>query len=319
MATVHQETTGSRVVAARRRRRIASIPAWTLDEMPFAIALLRASDLVFVYANHLYESCFAIEPRSLEGKRLEEAHLLAPQVVDIFKTVAETGQAVRFGEEDFVGLQQRPVELPGHVTRWDWSVRPVTDRRGAVNYLVVSGYDITAPDLDRLHFDESHEGIRAVLEVSRLAGTSGTIEDFFGDLSATIAWVVRAERVVFARVVDGLLTVQRRSHGFDDDVLAGLSVSCSPRGDGWADRIVYRDEVFRAKIDSSPEFDPYRQVLAVLDLSDAVAVAWRAGNARLGIVAAFNSHRETSFTADDVRLLKAASMAAALVWSARVA
>jgi PAS domain-containing protein len=302
------------------RRRVASVPAWALDDVPFGVGLLNASDLVFVYANRLFESWFAADKRKILGRRLDEAPGFARRLVDVFKRVAESGEAAHFFDAEFIGLKDRPVELPGHVTKWDWSIWPVKDPDGRLTHLLVFGYDVTAPALERLHLSESHEeGVRALLEVSRLAGATGTIEDFFGELSATVARVVRAEKVVFSKAQDGLLVARPRSYGFDDELLSGITVPCSPDGDGLADRVVFGDYVFRASIDSSPEFEPYRAALEIIKVSNAMAVAWRAGDLRLGIVAAFNSARPGGFGNEDVHLLKTASMAAGLVWQHRQA
>ena len=307
-------------VAHPDRRRVATVPAWALDDVPFGIGLVKASDFVFVYANRLFESWFAADRGKILGKRLDEAPGFARRLVDVFRRVAETGEALHFLDAEFVGLKERPVELPGHVTKWDWSIWPVNDPDGKLTHLLVFGYDVTAPALERLRLSESHdEGVRALLEVSRLAGTTGTIEDFFGELSATVARVVRAEKVVFSRAQDGLLVARPRSYGFDDHLLAGITVPCGPDGAGLADRVVFGDYVFNASIDSSPEFEPYRAALEIIQVSNAIAVAWRAGDLRLGIVAAFNSARPGGFTNEDIHLLKTASMAAGLVWQHREA
>ena len=315
------EATGAPELVPDRTRHLhpaGVIPAWALDDVPFGIGLLQVPQLTFVYSNRVYESWFQPDRRPIVGKRLQEALVAAPQVVSIFQQVAEDGVPRHFNDAEFVGLRNRPVELPGGATRWDWSVWPIKGSGGEVTHLLVSGYDVTAPALDRLRLGQSHEaGIRALMEVSRVAGVSGSIEEFFGELSAIVARVVHASKVLFARASGGNLVVQPATHGFDDSLLVSLAVPCAPDGDGIADRVVFRDEVFRASIDKSPEFETYRPALAVMDVRDAISVSWRVGELRLGLVAAFNSTRGGGFEYDDLYLLKTAAAAAGLVWHHR--
>ena len=289
-----------------------------LDDLPVGIGLLAVPDLTFVYANTVYESWYQADRRPLTGRRLEDALVAAPQVVQTFRDVATGGKPVHFHNAEFVGLKHRPYALPGDVTMWDWSIWPLKSADGTVTHLLVSGYDVTAPAIDRLNAELAHEeGVRALLEVSRTAGTKGSIEDFFGDLSSIVARVVGAQKVLFAMVHDGKLSLQPSSHGFDDSALRDVAVPCTPRGTDLADRIVYHDHVFRANIDSSPEFDPYRAVINVMGVSNGAAVSWRVGDLRLGVVAAFNSTSPEGFSDRDIYLLKTAAMAAGLVWQHR--
>lgn len=298
----------------------SSVPGWALAEVPFGIALLTVPDLTIVYANRLYESWYQPDRRPIIGKHLQEALAAAPQVVDTFREVAARGEPAHFHDSEFVGLKGRPVVLPGDVTRWDWSIWPLRNAAGAVTHLLVSGYDVTASAYDRLQLGRAHEeGIRALLEISRVADVSGSLEDFFGELASAIAGLVGANKVLFARADGGAMFVQPRTFGFNDDVLAGLSVACSPNGEGLADRIVYHDAVFRASIDASPEFEAYRGALELMDVADAIAVGWRAGDLHLGLVAAFNSRREGGFNEEDLHILRTSSMAAGLVWQHREA
>lgn len=178
----------------------------------------------------------------------------------------------------------------------------------------MSAIGVTGPELDRIRAERAHEeGIRALLEVSRTAGLTGSLEDFFGELSSTVARLVGAQAVVFSRLQGSRLVAQPHAYGVPDELLAALSVPCSPGGIRLADRIVFEDYVFRAAIDDSPEFKPYRPALDELGVSDAVAVVWRTGDERLGLVAAFDSTRESGFTDEDIHILKTASMGAGLV------
>lgn len=296
------------------------IPPGVLDDVPFGIALLTVPELTFTYSNHVYESWYRPERRPIVGKHLQEALVAAPQVVATFRDVAERGEPAHFHDAEFVGLKDRPVVLPGDVTRWDWSIWPLKNSDGLVSHLVVSGYDVTAPAQDRMRLVQTHEeGVRALLEVSRATGSTGTMEEFFADLSFTVARLVGARKVVFAKVDGGIMSAQLRTHGFDDEAIGGLHLPCVPEGDGLVDRIVYRDEVFNAPIGSSPELQPYRAALEVMDVHDAIATSWQVGDLRLGLVAAFNSRRPGGFNDEDLHLLRVASMGAGLVWQHRLA
>ncbi|HYL07512.1 MAG TPA: histidine kinase dimerization/phospho-acceptor domain-containing protein, partial [Candidatus Udaeobacter sp.] len=289
-----------------------------LDDLPVGVGLLRLPDLTFVYANKVYESWYQADRRPLVGRRLEDALVAAPQVVQTFRDVARSAKPTHFHNAEFVGLKNRPLALPGNITMWDWSIWPLTNAAARVSHLLVSGYDVTAPAVDRMNAELAHEeGVRALLEVSRTAGSTGTIEDFFGELSARVARFVGARKVLFAAVRNGAMSLQPSSFGFDDNALREVSVPCSPQGNDLADRIVYHDYVFRANIDGNPMFEPYRSVLSVMDVSNAVSVCWRVGDQRLGVVAAFNSTDADGFSDRDVYLLKTAAMAAGLVWQHR--
>lgn len=289
-----------------------------LDDLPVGIGLLTVADLRFVYANRLYESWYQLDRRPLVGRDLEHALVAAPQVAETFRRAATEGKPFHFHNAKFVGLRNRPNVLPGDITVWDWSIWPLKNALGKVSHLLVSGYDVTAAAIDRLNAEHAHEeGARAMLEVSRVAGTSGSLEDFFGRLSATVAGVVGAGKVLFATAADGVLWMQPSSYGFDDALLAGITVPCRPDGSDLAERIVFQDEVFRRTIDTSPEFEQYRAALQVMNVSNAIAVSWRVGDLRLGLVAAFNSTKPEGFSEGDVYLLRTAAMAAGLVWQHR--
>jgi signal transduction histidine kinase len=55
-------------------------------------------------------------------------------------------------------------------------------------------------------------------------------------------------------------------------------------------------------------------VLDALNVDDAIAVPWRAGDQRLGLVAAYDSRRRDGFSREDTWVLQQAGLAAGLVW-----
>src|SRR5207302_4054513 len=85
---------------------------------------------------------------------------------------------------------------------------------------------------------------------------------------------------------------------------------CEPDGDDLASRVVYQDFIFRANAGEPPEFG---YVLETLGVSNAISVAWRAGDERLGLIAAYDSRRPTGFSREDTWVLQKAALAAGLV------
>src|SRR5256884_9419060 len=74
--------------------------------------------------------------------------------------------------------------------------------------------------------------------------------------------------------------------------------------------------VFRANAGEPVEFD---SVLETLGVSSAISVAWRAGDERLGLVAAYDSRRPGGFSREDAWVLQKAGLAAGLVWQLKYA
>lgn len=149
-----------------------------------------------------------------------------------------------------------------------------------------------------------------------LQSSTGTA-DFFGRLTATIAGLVGARRVVFARLdaAGRCLSPQADAHGFSADELAGMGgIACDRGGRDLASRIVYANHCFHAATDlANPDIAPFAELVRALGVHDAIAVCWRAGNSPLGTLTALDSQRG-GFTADDVRVLRSAAQAAGLVW-----
>src|SRR3989475_4267146 len=103
------------------------------------------------------------------------------------------------------------------------------------------------------------------------------------------------------------------AHGIDDAFLARLTPApCSADRDDLASRVVFHDLMFRAsRSDDSGDFE---YVLDALNVANAIAVPWRAGDQRLGLVAAYDSRRTEGFSREDAWVLHKAGLAAGLVW-----
>jgi len=168
--------------------------------------------------------------------------------------------------------------------------------------------------------ERAHEAsVDALLAVSRHARTGHGLPDFYRRLTRSIAELVAANKVLFWKLdEDGLLRPIRGAHGIEDEFIARLHPApCAPDRDDLASRVVFHDLMFRAgrgEVARDLQF-----VLDTLKVDDAIAVPWRAGDQRLGLVAAYDSRRSEGFTREDAWVLQNAGLAAGLVWQLRYA
>jgi signal transduction histidine kinase len=166
--------------------------------------------------------------------------------------------------------------------------------------------------------ERAHEAaVAALLAVSAHARTGQTLGDFYRRLTASIADLVSADKVLFWELNDeGMLVAIPGAHGVNDAFIGRLyPARCAPDRDDLTSKVVFKDYTFRAsRADDSPEFG---YVLDALSVHDAMSVAWRAGDQRLGLVAAYDSRRPEGFSREDTWVLQKAGLAAGLVWQLR--
>jgi signal transduction histidine kinase len=166
--------------------------------------------------------------------------------------------------------------------------------------------------------ERAHEAaVAALLAVSAHARAGQTLGDFYRRLTATIADLVGADKVLFWELNDeGMLVAIPGAHGVNDAFIGRLyPARCAPDRDDLISNVVFRDYTFRAsRLDNSPEF---LYVLDALSVHDAISVAWRAGDQRLGLVAAYDCRRPEGFSREDTWVLQKAGLAAGLVWQLR--
>jgi signal transduction histidine kinase len=163
--------------------------------------------------------------------------------------------------------------------------------------------------------ERAHEAaVDALLAVSRHARTGHGLTDFYRRLTRSIAELVAADKVLFWKVDEReLLTPIPGAHGIKKEFLERLQPTpCAPDRDDLASRVVYHDLMFRAA--RQDESRDYQYVLDTLDVKDAITVPWRAGDERLGLVAAYDSRRPEGFSREDAWVLQKAGLAAGLVW-----
>jgi signal transduction histidine kinase len=169
--------------------------------------------------------------------------------------------------------------------------------------------------------EKAHElAIEALLAVSRHIRSGDSLTEFYSLLTATVAKLVGADQVLFWEVrANQTLNAIPGGYGVDEAFISRLyPAACDPDGSELPSQVVYKDLIFRAALDDRGE-SPHRNVLEVLKVASAISVPWRAGDNRLGVVAAYNSHRADGFSMEDAWLLQTAGLAAGLVWQLKQA
>ncbi len=168
--------------------------------------------------------------------------------------------------------------------------------------------------------ERAHElSVQVLAAVSSHAVKGETLTDFYSRLARTMGELVGANRVLFWRLDDTyMLTPIEGGYRIDSEFLARLKpAACEPGRGDLASQVVFHDLIFRAsKEDDPPEHD---FVLEILGVSSAVSVPWRAGEERLGLVAAYDSTRPGGFSREDAWVLQKAGLAAGLVTRLRQA
>lgn len=202
------------------------------------------------------------------------------------------------------GLRQRQHALDDAVI----NLRAELDRTEAERVLAAERIQ-SAERVERAH----ELAVQVLLSVSAHARSGHNLTDFYRRLATTVAELVGAGSVVFWRLGDDQkIWPLPGSFGVDEGLMARLTPTpCPPHGDDLASRVVFGDMIFRAAI--GDELDPYRHVLQTLGVSNAISVPWRAGEQRLGLVAAYNSTRPFGFSREDTWVLQKAGLAAGLV------
>jgi len=203
-------------------------------------------------------------------------------------------------------------------------------RQEMVDALVNLRADLDRSEAQRLLSDERARGterlerahdlaVEALIAVSVHARVGRNLTDFYRRLTATLADLVGADKVLFWQLNDNrTLTPIPGAHGIDDEFMSRLyPAPCDPDGDDLTSQVVFKDFTYRA---SRSDADPFSiKVLDTLGVSTAISVPWRAGDQRLGLVAAYDSRRPDGFSREDTWVLHKAGLAAGLVWQLRQA
>jgi signal transduction histidine kinase len=168
--------------------------------------------------------------------------------------------------------------------------------------------------------ERAHElSVQALLAVSVHARSGHDLTEFYRGLTESVARLVGASRVLFWEVdQEHMLNPIAGSYGVDDEMMRRFfPTEVGASRDDIASRVVYQDLIFRA--DAADGSAESARVLGFLDVSSAISVPWRAGEQRLGLVAAYDSTRPQGFSREDAWVLQKAALAAGLVWQLKLA
>jgi signal transduction histidine kinase len=168
--------------------------------------------------------------------------------------------------------------------------------------------------------ERAHElTVEALLAISVHARSGVNLADFYRRLTANIAELVGASRVLFWQVdQNGMLGPISGAHGIDEAFISRFKpLPCGPELDDMGSQVVFKDSIFRAT--TSDDSEENLRILRILGVASAISVPWRAGDQRLGLVAAYDSLRPEGFSREDSWVLQKAGLAAGLVWQLKLA
>jgi signal transduction histidine kinase len=136
---------------------------------------------------------------------------------------------------------------------------------------------------------------------------------FFGRLSESVAGLVGARRAAFWRLgARDVLSLQPRAFGFPaDSPVHELRIELGATEQSIIERIAFRDELDLDQ-GTSPELDALWREVGLVGIKNSIAVSWRAGDRRIGVVVAYDSRR--GFNSNDLWVMRLAAMATGLVW-----
>ena len=163
--------------------------------------------------------------------------------------------------------------------------------------------------------EAQQKALHALLSVSDHLDATSSDVDLYARFAGTVAELVGARRVTLWRLsTDGTrLMPAAGAHGVTADEFARLRpVPCNRDGVSTRDRVVFGDAVFRGR---AAELRLGVHVSAAAHSgADTMAVAWRAGSVRLGVLAAHEAVKPDGFSDEDSWMLQLAAFAAGLVW-----
>ncbi len=259
------------------------------------------------------------------------------------RAAIERGDPVLEGQSDIPGM---PQEMQGQLSDVRRRVLvPLRTGNQVLGLLAVSRRtdDVFGPlDLDNLEqvalssalalhnaqlFAESKEAkekaLHALLSVSDHLDARVSDVELFKRLTQTVAELVAAQRVTLWR-----LSGDRRSchpvtgaFGLSDAEFATLRpLRCRVSGPEVCDGIIFDDAAFRGHAkDLGIDMPEDQQAFDSPEAAGAIAVAWRAGAIRLGLLAAHLPNRSGGFSDEDLWILRLAAFAAGLAWQIRAA
>jgi signal transduction histidine kinase len=163
--------------------------------------------------------------------------------------------------------------------------------------------------------EAQQKALHVLLSVSDHLDATASEADLYARFGGTVAELVGARRVTLWRLSTDrkLLVPAAGAHGLTTREFERLrAVPCDPGGTSDRDRATFGDAVFRGRaIDLRMGVPAGHAMHAV---PDAMAVAWRAGSLRLGVLAAHDPVTPMGFSDEDAWTLQLAAFAAGLVW-----
>jgi GAF domain-containing protein len=152
----------------------------------------------------------------------------------------------------------------------------------------------------------------ALAAVSSFLDSDNNRPAVISQLSATVVELVGARRVAFWRLGPrGVLTLEPEPFGFTSgSLIHNMGIQLGAKGEGIIERVVFRDELDTLK-GTSPQLDALWHENGLHEVKNSIAVAWRAGERRLGALAAYDSPR--GFSAQDLWLLRLLGITTAMV------
>ncbi len=161
--------------------------------------------------------------------------------------------------------------------------------------------------------ERAHElAVEALLAISVHARSGNDLTEFYRRLGESVAGLVGAAKVLFWQVNENdTLSAVPGGYGVDDEYVASLrTVKCGPDRDDLQSSVVYRDYIYiAAEGDGAPETET---VLGALGVRNAMSVPWRAGDQRLGLLAAYDAIRPEGFSREDAWVLQKAGLGGGL-------
>ena len=168
--------------------------------------------------------------------------------------------------------------------------------------------------------ERAHElAVEALLAVSVHARSGQNLTEFYQLLGESVAGLVGAAKVLFWQLgEDGILRAVPGGYGVDEGYVSSLRTApCAPDRDDLQSKVVFKDYIYIADQHDGSQESAW--VLGALGVSNAVSVPWRAGDQRLGLLAAYDSKRPEGFSREDAWVLQKAGLAAGLVRQLKLA
>jgi signal transduction histidine kinase len=167
------------------------------------------------------------------------------------------------------------------------------------------------------------KALHALLRVSDHLGEATSEDELYSSFATTVADLVAARRVTLWRLSGDQRSchIAAGAHGVRPEEFDAIGpVPCDAKGGSIAGRVVFGDAVFLGRgRDLGMSIPSESRPPAPDGEADAMAVAWRAGEIRLGALAAHDPVRAGGFSEEDAWILRLAAFAAGLVWQIKTA